>query len=73
MLSKEEWCMIEMNGGVSKGESLGHSLGDESLTLRRCYICGLSLLYEALGDVDLSVAKPVKRVCKGKFSFSFIL
>ena len=38
-------------------EFLGHSPGDEPLTLTRCYSCGLSQLYEALGDGGSSVAK----------------
>ena len=31
----------------SEGECMGHSLGDEPLTLMRCHICELPQLYEA--------------------------
>ena len=54
-------CMIGMIGvRVCEWECLGHSMGDESLTLTRCYSCRLSQLYEALEGgafpVDKSVA-----------------
>ena len=32
-----------------EGEVLDRNLGDEPLTLTRCYICGLSQLYEVGG------------------------
>ena len=44
-------------GAVCKGECLGHSLGDESLTLMRCYNYALSQLYDTLRHMGLSVAK----------------
>ena len=43
---------------VCEEECLGHSLGDEPLTVTRCYRCGLSQVYETLKGGDLSVAKP---------------
>ena len=39
--------------GFSAGESMGHSLGDESLTLMRCHS-----FMKPLKGGDLSVAKP---------------
>ena len=33
---------------VVRGDTWGYSLGDEPLALKRCYSCGLSLLYEIL-------------------------
>ena len=45
----------ESMAGVCKRECLGHSQGDETLTLTRCYSSGLSQLYENIRGGSLSV------------------
>ena len=41
-----DWCMIGLNGRGLSGGMLGHSPGDELLTLMRCLSCWLLQLYE---------------------------
>ena len=59
--------------GVCEGQCLGHSRGDEQLTLKKCYSCGLPQLYVTLGSGRLSVSKSVTLERKGENFFSFIL
>ena len=41
---QREWYMV----GVCEGECIGHNLGDEPLTLMRCYSYKMPQTYEAL-------------------------
>ena len=45
-----EWYKIIGISGVSEGECVGRSSGDETLTLTRCSSCGLTRLYKALEE-----------------------
>ena len=53
--------------GVCEGECMGRCLGDETLTLMRCYSCEVPHPYEALEG-----GNPFKSI-KRKISFSYIL
>ena len=54
--------------GICEGEGMLRSPGDESLTLTRCYSCGLAQLYEAFegGKSVCARAYNLKDI-KGKF------
>ena len=61
---------------VCAGECMGHSQGDEPLTLTRFHCCGLPQLYEALEGWKSVYARAYNlKGIKGKFSvfFSFTL
>ena len=55
--------------GVLRGECMRGSPEDESLTLTRCYSCGLLQLYEALGWKSVCCRTYNLKGIKGKISF----
>ena len=53
-----EWYRIRVKmSGFFEGECMGHSPGDEPLTLTKYYSCGLLQLNKPVGG-NLSVAEP---------------
>ena len=55
--------------GFVRGECMGHSLGDEPLTLTRCHSCGLPQLHEACEGWKSVYGRAYNlKGIKGKFS-----
>ena len=72
---KKRGLDVPQDRSVYEGECMGHSPGDEPLTLTRCYSCGMPKLHEAFEGWNSVCGRAYNlRGIKGKiFCFSFFL